>query len=496
MKLNNPVKTMRKAIKHASRDAKRPILMAVHLDENGDVVATDSYRLFVEHRAWDGPTMDVDFATAYDISKLKVNEADGTIVKRNGKLELKGTGVALYTVEGKFPNYRQFLNAEHVTAIHTKREELLGKMRELIKAKCGTATMTVEGDGFTVSGERFEGAAVEGKDMVIGFDPKYVRDALVAIDEDTVTVKLTSPLKPAIFTAGNTEIAVMPVRLEAPKKGAKMKKQEKHPVSPAVKSDLARAIHRNAIERAANDPDSRVEGKASAYDRDIVWKYEKSGQLTKEECGDFTSWYLEDAFVTCIERRWSKRKIHLTYPELKPAAHKVDKVAEMKAERAAKEKAAAEVKAEVAEHADVTAVTIEPKKLTPPPVKKKEAPKVKAPEKKEDEVEKRIAELEKELKAARKELEEVWKENETLKAKPKETPKAPAPPKETQKADVAEAVSLETMKAWCEGKGLIATQKAEGCCIWVEGESKPYAEELKEMGFRFAKKRKSWYHAA
>ena len=49
------------------------------------------------------------------------------------------------------------------------------------------------------------------------------------------------------------------------------------------------------------------------------------------------------------------------------------------------------------------------------------------------------------------------------------------------------------MKAWCKGKGLVASQKAEGCCIWVEGESKPYADELKGKGFRFARKRKSWY---
>lgn len=140
-------------------------------------------------------------------------------------------------------------------------------------------------------------------------------------------------------------------------------------------------------------------------------------------------------------------------------------------EMAAKRKGA-NVKATVTKDDGVTAIVMEP-------------------EKKEDSMEKRIAELEKELKATRKELDEVWKENASLKAKKqKEVPPAPKKP---QPKDAAAVVSLKTMEAWCEGKGLIASQKREGTCIWVEGESTPYREELTAMGFRFAKKRKSWY---
>ena len=74
--------------------------------------------------------------------------------------------------------------------------------------------------------------------------------------------------------------------------------------------------------------------------------------------------------------------------------------------------------------------------------------------------------------------------------KPKaDKPKAPKPPKAEQPAEV----SLESMTAWAKERGLVASQKNPTACIWVEGESKPYAEELKQLGFRFAKKRKSWY---
>ncbi len=65
-------------------------------------------------------------------------------------------------------------------------------------------------------------------------------------------------------------------------------------------------------------------------------------------------------------------------------------------------------------------------------------------------------------------------------------PEKPAP-------GTAIEVSLKTMEAWCKERNLLATQKREGCCIWVSGDSKPYAKQLKEMKFRWAPRRKAWY---
>lgn len=235
------------------------------------------------------------------------------------------------------------------------------------------------------------------------------------------------------------------------------------------KKELMEAIHHAAIDRAAEDRDGRVQpAPCTDKERQLVWQLGKAGRLTHETLGDLTSWYLDGEFVCCIERRWSKRKIHLCYPELKPFMHRADLVASRKVEQAAP----ANVEATVTEHADVTAVEIKPKE-------------------KEDTMDKRIEELEAELKAARKELDEVWKENETLKRKQDAPEPSKAP--EAPKADVAATVSLAAMQAWAKERGLVASQKREGTCIWVEGESTAYRDELKEMGFRFAKKRKSWY---
>ena len=99
-----------------------------------------------------------------------------------------------------------------------------------------------------------------------------------------------------------------------------------------------------------------------------------------------------------------------------------------------------------------------------------------------DPIDKRVAEMKAEL-------------AEKKKAKRAAKKAAKAAPKPEPKPETAIAVSLETMQAWCkERNDVIATQKREGCCIWVEGATKPYRDELVGLGFRWGKKRRAWYY--
>ena len=84
--LKNPVQVMKRALRSMCKAESRPMLCTAHLDECGDVVATDSYRLSIEHGAWDGPSIDLDLATAHDIAhharrcESASIEVDGTAV--------------------------------------------------------------------------------------------------------------------------------------------------------------------------------------------------------------------------------------------------------------------------------------------------------------------------------------------------------------------------------------------------------------------------------
>lgn len=66
----------------------------------------------------------------------------------------------------------------------------------------------------------------------------------------------------------------------------------------------------------------------------------------------------------------------------------------------------------------------------------------------------------------------------------------------TATENVAESVTLDTVREWCEGKGLIAEQKRDGCAIWVLGRANAYKDELKAMGFARGKSKsygRGWF---
>lgn len=475
--LIDPARTMKRALKFVARDFNRPALTVVHLDGRGDVVTTDSYRLYCERGAYEGETIDVPFAMAKDISKMSVKcqtarfYVDGELLK----CEIGGKTLTESVEHVKFPNYAVFVESpEYTTRCFVDPKQMGPILRaHMGRKKDGKVRVFADGGNFRLAGfDLADGDpsvtfanACEGADTRIAFNASLLESSL-SIFGEFAELWLTEPHKPmtAVNDGGNIRAVIMPVALpksevDGLKKQHKTTKKEEHmaekpmerkAVNPATKDDLARAILRLAIDRAANDPDSKVEGgKASNYDRNLVYEYERSGQLTKDEVGDFTTWNLEGAFVTCIERRWSKRKIHLTYPELTPRAYRVDKAAELKVERAAKEKAT---------------------------------------EKKEDSMDKKIAELEKKLKAAEAKA-KMWeaKAEEYYAANAKAAEPEPAPAE-----DVAVTVSLATMLEWCKShKGTSTAQYTANGTIWVYGvkrNEKQLKDELKAMGFAWAGK--------
>lgn len=62
-------------------------------------------------------------------------------------------------------------------------------------------------------------------------------------------------------------------------------------------------------------------------------------------------------------------------------------------------------------------------------------------------------------------------------------------------ADNALDVTIETMRAWCaEHPNTCATlADGEGACIKIHGDTKPYKEELKELGFRWSRPKRFWW---
>lgn len=68
----------------------------------------------------------------------------------------------------------------------------------------------------------------------------------------------------------------------------------------------------------------------------------------------------------------------------------------------------------------------------------------------------------------------------------------PEPPREDIE-DTATEVSLESMLEWARDKNVAVCQKNPNCQIKVLGDTEPYEEELKDMGFRQASRKRFWW---
>lgn len=72
-------------------------------------------------------------------------------------------------------------------------------------------------------------------------------------------------------------------------------------------------------------------------------------------------------------------------------------------------------------------------------------------------------------------------------------PKPEVKPEPKPETDTAIAITLDTMREWCNKRtDVIATQKREGAIVRINGETKPYKEELKGLGFKWSKKGFWW----
>lgn len=438
--LRNPSRVMKRALKSTSKDEGRKILGCVHLDGCGTVVSTDSYAMYVEHRAYEGEGIDVPQGLARQIAKLPV-AVDRVEIEDDGHTVTATTpdGKAMHADAdgGRFPDWKRLLDMvgdptstarvapKPLSPILAEHGRFKGRR---VKLAFRRGSLFVEGDDPDEYEPSYRAdGACEGADFTTAFDPALLdRSLKQAAGGGAATVCATEAHKPIWITGEALDggVMLMPCRLYN---------------TEALRSPLARR------EQDAGDLAERI-AERSPEARALM----DAGKVV---------------VVDMTEERGAKARV------VKGADGKAKAVV-------------------VEEHHDIAE---------------------RGEEEGERDMEgKRIEELEAELKQMREELEQVWKENETLKAAqkpqeaaaaPKQVKRAPKPRKApcapTAAAEAVERASVEVtlkfMEQWAAERGLLATQKREGCCIWVEGESRPYAAELKELGFKFTGKRKSWY---
>ncbi len=234
----NVLKEMiRQTIFAVSVDENRPVFTGslLEVDEgNLNMVAVDGFRLSLRRyiHQLEGKSINVVVpgkALNEILKILQANDKDVAInVSKNQVLfEIEKCKIVSRLLEGEFLNYKAAIPQEMETRIKVKRDELLSAFERIylitreekkypVKVKVEENIMTIVCSS-TIGNAREEiGVEKEGKDIEIGFNPKYFIDALKAVNHEYAYIDFTTSMAPCVIRPLEGEEfihMILPVRI-------------------------------------------------------------------------------------------------------------------------------------------------------------------------------------------------------------------------------------------------------------------------------------------
>ena len=240
----NTLKDMiRKTIFAVSIETHRPIFTGCLFeikDNKLNVVAVDGYRLgwkskFLEEKVNDfkvvipGKTLnEVNKIISDSFEKIKISTA-----KNQALFEMENCKIVTRLLEGEFLDYERVIPKNWETRIRANKKELqecfervsLISMSSIEKERKYPVKVSIEIGKIVISCKNQAGDAkeeifltTEGKNLEVGFNPKYFLDALKSIEEEDVFVEFGTSLSPSIIKSveetGDYVYMILPIRIQ------------------------------------------------------------------------------------------------------------------------------------------------------------------------------------------------------------------------------------------------------------------------------------------
>ena len=168
-----------------------------------------------------------------EINKLLPPEKEEMVAiyvsEKHVLFELENCVVVSRLLEGDFINYENIFSSDYSTLVYVNREELLSCVertslisKEVKKSpvKLNVLPDKMEVTSFTELGNAYDEleVSIDGIPIEIAFNPRYLIEALKAIDEDEICVQFTTPLSPCVIRheeISSYKYLVLPLRLKA-----------------------------------------------------------------------------------------------------------------------------------------------------------------------------------------------------------------------------------------------------------------------------------------
>lgn len=234
---------VRRTVFSVSTDENRPVyngsLLKVE-DNILTVVAIDGFRLSLRKKVSSKNINNfkaiIPGRTLNEILKI-VSDNDEEFIKigvnKNQALfEIGNSILVSRIIEGEFLNYNSIIPESSTTKVRVKTKSLLDAFERVAlfarenkeKDKKSPVKLKANIDGITLScvsdaGDAKEGitAFVEGTDIEVGFNPRYVIEALKVIDDQEISIEFNSTISPVLIkpVSGNEYIyVVLPIKLK------------------------------------------------------------------------------------------------------------------------------------------------------------------------------------------------------------------------------------------------------------------------------------------
>lgn len=187
-------------------------------DNTLKVVGLDGHRIAIRSIQLEGRADDVKAVvpgkTLQEISKLMSTDAENMVniyfTNNHILFEFDNTIVVSRLIEGEYFKINQMLSSDYETKVVINKKEFIGSIDRanllitesekkpiIINITDGSLEVTVNSS----KGKFNEDINIkkEGKDLMIGFNPKFLMDALRVIDDENVDIYLVNPKAPCFI---------------------------------------------------------------------------------------------------------------------------------------------------------------------------------------------------------------------------------------------------------------------------------------------------------
>lgn len=200
------------------------------------VVSLDGHRISVRNitlkKSYDDNSVIVPGKTLLELSKILPGDVDKDVsiylCENHVIFEYDSVKVVSRIIEGNYFKIDQMISNDYETKIDVSKKELLevitrstllvkeGDKKPIVfNVKDNLATLSIT----STIGSMNDDIDIEksGKDIMIGFNPKFIIDALRVIDDETVTLYMVNPKAPCIIKNddGSYLYLILPVNFSA-----------------------------------------------------------------------------------------------------------------------------------------------------------------------------------------------------------------------------------------------------------------------------------------